>query len=81
MGNKAWNQSFTRGANYTSLSLLLCRYLAICHPLYSYTMSGLRRASKIITGLWFFAFVAAIPYAVHTKVHFIAHPYTNKVGK
>ena len=58
----------------------MCRYLAICHPLYSYTMSGLRRAGKIIAVMWIFAFAAAIPYAVYTKVHYIVHPFTNQVG-
>ncbi len=42
-------------------------------------MSGLRRASKIIAGLWVFAFATAIPYAVYTKVHYIDHPFTNQV--
>ena len=55
------------------------RYLAICHPLYSYTMSGLRRASKIIAVVWILALSAAIPYAVFTNVHYVTHPYTNKV--
>lgn len=57
----------------------MIRYLAICHPLYSYTMSGLRRASKIIATLWLFALAAAIPYAVFTEVHYIDHPFTNQV--
>ncbi len=56
------------------------RYLAICHPLYSYTMSGLRRASKIIAAVWIIALVAAIPYAVFTKIHYVPHPHTNEVS-
>jgi hypothetical protein len=63
------------------IKLFLFRYLAICHPLYSYTMSGLRRASKIIAGLWVFALAAAIPYAFYTKVHYINHPFTNEVSR
>ena len=63
-----------------ALSLpFIFRYLAICHPLYSYTMSGLRRASKIIAALWFFAFVTAIPYAVYSKVNYVVNPFTNEV--
>ena len=59
--------------------LIFFRYLAICHPLYSYTMSGLRRASKIIAVVWALALVAAIPYAVYSKIHFVHHPRTNEV--
>ena len=55
------------------------RYLAICHPLYSYTMSGLRRASKIIAVVWILALTAAIPFAIFTKVHYVTNPYTNQV--
>ena len=42
-------------------------------------MSGLRRASKIIAALWFFAFATAIPYAVFTKVNYVQNPFTNEV--
>ena len=56
------------------------RYLAICHPLYSYTMSGLRRASKIIAVVWVLALAAAIPYAVFSEIHYVPHPNnTNQV--
>ena len=57
------------------------RYLAICHPLYSYTMSGLRRASKIIAVVWALALAGAIPYAVFTSVHYVHHPHTNQVSQ
>ena len=55
--------------------------MAICHPLYSYTMSGLHRASKIIAAAWFLALITAIPYAVCTEVIHIHHPITGKVCK
>ena len=56
-----------------------CRYLAICHPYYSYTMSGLHRASKIISAVWFLALITAIPYAVCTEVLLQKHPITEQV--
>ncbi|XP_059079871.1 neuropeptides capa receptor-like isoform X2 [Tigriopus californicus] len=62
----------------TIVAFSMERYLAICHPLYSYTMSGLQRASKIIAALWLFALASAIPYAIYTKVHYINHPFTNQ---
>ena len=43
-------------------------------------MSGLRRASKIIAVVWALALVAAIPYAVYSKIHFVHHPRTNEVN-
>ena len=56
-----------------------CRYFAICHPYYSYTMSGLHRASKIISAVWFLALITAIPYAVCTEVLLQKHPITEQV--
>jgi len=41
-------------------------------------MSGLRRASKIIAVVWALALVAAIPYAVYSKIHFVRHPRTDE---
>ena len=58
----------------------LSRYLANCHPSYSYTMSGLHRASKIIAVVWFLALITAIPYAVCTEVLLQPHPITNEVN-
>lgn len=50
------------------------RYLAICHPLHSYAMSGLRRALRIIGALWIIGFVSATPFAVYTTVHYVDYP-------
>ena len=47
------------------------RYLAICHPLYQYAMSGFSRAVKIITLIWIASFSAAFPYAYFTQVNYI----------
>ena len=50
------------------------RFLAICHPLHLYTMSGLQRAVRIIAALWIVSFVSAVPFAVFTKVHYLKYP-------
>ena len=42
-------------------------------------MSGLHRASKIISAVWFLALITAIPYAVCTEVVTQKHPITEKV--
>jgi neuromedin U receptor 1 len=50
------------------------RFLAICHPLHLYTMSGLQRAVRIIAALWVVSFLSAVPFAVFTKVHYVPYP-------
>ena len=50
------------------------RYLAICHPLYSHTMSGFKRAMRIIGMVWLTAMIAALPYAFFTQIHYIDRP-------
>jgi len=42
-------------------------------------MSGLHRASKIISAVWFLALITAIPYAVCTEVLLQKHPITEQV--
>lgn len=55
------------------------RFLAICHPLHLYTMSGLQRAVRIIGALWVVSFLSAVPFAVFTKVHFLKYPKSKKM--
>uniref|UniRef100_A0A8D8W4H4 Neuropeptides capa receptor n=1 Tax=Cacopsylla melanoneura TaxID=428564 RepID=A0A8D8W4H4_9HEMI len=65
--------------NYTSVLTIVAfsmeRYLAICHPLLSYAMSGLRRAIRIIAGLWLLAFLCATPFAMYTTVNYLDFPH------
>ena len=58
----------------TILAFSLERYLAICHPLYHYTMAPLSRAVKIITVVWIVSFLAALPYAFFTQLNYIDRP-------
>lgn len=44
------------------------RYLAICHPFLSYTMSKLSRAVKLIVIIWILSICLAIPQAMPLKV-------------
>ncbi|XP_054263035.1 neuropeptides capa receptor-like [Macrosteles quadrilineatus] len=64
--------------SYTSVLTIVAfsmeRYLAICHPLHSYAMSGLRRAVRIIAVLWLVSFISALPFAAFTKVNYIDYP-------
>ncbi|CAG0889903.1 unnamed protein product [Darwinula stevensoni] len=40
------------------------RYVAICHPLKSHTMSKLSRVAKLIVGIWFLATICAVPQII-----------------
>lgn len=44
------------------------RYLAICHPFLSHTMSKLSRAIKLILAIWLIAIGLAIPQAMQFQV-------------
>ncbi|KAF4519308.1 hypothetical protein B566_EDAN005247, partial [Ephemera danica] len=50
------------------------RYLAICHPLHAYTMSGLKRASRIIGALWLISLLCAAPFAYYMTIHYLEFP-------
>ncbi|XP_043492653.1 neuropeptides capa receptor-like [Polistes fuscatus] len=58
----------------TIVTFSLERYLAICHPLHLYTMSGLKRPIRFILGTWIVALIFAIPFAVYTTVNYIEYP-------
>lgn len=64
--------------SYTSVLTIVAfsmeRYLAICHPLHHYAMSGLERAVKIIAMLWVVSLVSAAPFAVYTRINYLDYP-------
>ncbi|XP_050441474.1 neuropeptides capa receptor-like [Adelges cooleyi] len=64
--------------SYTSVLTIVAfsmeRYIAICHPLHSYAMSGLKRAVRIIAVVWVVSFLAALPFAMFTKVDYVDYP-------
>lgn len=54
------------------------RYVAICHPIKSQTMSGLGRAIKSIIAIWVLAGVTALPYPLHAGTFYYSKdPSTN----
>lgn len=56
------------------------RYVAICHPLRSQTISSLARASKIIVLAWALACCCALPYPVYTRMFYeLQDPCTGQV--
>ncbi|XP_076282853.1 neuropeptides capa receptor [Lasioglossum baleicum] len=58
----------------TIVAFSMERYLAICHPLRVYTMSGLKRPIRFILVSWTIALVCAIPFAMYTKVNLVEYP-------
>ena len=54
----------------TILAFSCERYVAICHPLYSYTISGIRRTIKIILILILLSALSASPFAFFTKINY-----------
>lgn len=63
----------------TIVAFSMERFLAICHPLHLYTMSGLQRAVRIIGALWVISFLSAVPFAVFTKIHYVPYPKSEKI--
>lgn len=65
-------------SSYTSVLTIVAfsmeRFLAICHPLHAYAMSGLRRAVRIIAVLWIVSLIGASPFAVFTTVNYVDFP-------
>lgn len=58
----------------TIVAFTMERFLAICHPLHLYTMSGFKRAIRIIATLWCISFISALPFAVQTKIYYARYP-------
>ncbi|XP_049800182.1 pyrokinin-1 receptor-like [Schistocerca nitens] len=44
------------------------RYVAICHPFLSHTMSKLSRAVKLIVAVWLLSLACAVPQALHLQI-------------
>jgi len=55
------------------------RYLAICHPLHLYAMSGLKRPVRFIVGAWVLALIFALPFAIYTTVNYLEYPPSKRL--
>ncbi|XP_078048146.1 neuropeptides capa receptor-like [Augochlora pura] len=58
----------------TIVAFSMERYLAICHPLHVYTMSGLKRPIRFILASWTIALICASPFPIYTKVNLVEFP-------
>lgn len=68
----------TEACSYVSVLTIVVfsmeRYLAICYPLASYAMSGLKRATRIIAAIWLTSLLSAIPFATVRGFKYIKYP-------
>lgn len=49
------------------------RYMAICHPLWAYTVSTLSRTLKVILGIWITSTLIALPYPLYTRLSYLVN--------
>lgn len=78
-------EAFFFRASYVSVLTIVAfsteRYLAICYPLYLYTMSGFQRAIRIIACLWLVSFLSALPFSFSVTIQYLNYPpnSTNRI--
>lgn len=58
----------------TIVAFSMERFLAICYPLHSYAMAGLKRAIRIIAGIWIISLLSAAPFAYYRTINYIRYP-------
>ncbi|XP_048480295.1 pyrokinin-1 receptor isoform X1 [Plutella xylostella] len=58
------SETSTNATVLTITAFTVERYIAICHPFMSHTMSKLSRAVRFIIGIWIFAICMAFPQAM-----------------
>ncbi|XP_075162370.1 capability receptor [Haematobia irritans] len=63
---------------FTIVAFSVERYLAICHPLHLYAMSGFKRALRIIALLWLVSFVVALPFGMLSDIFYLNYPVDGK---
>lgn len=68
----------TEACSYASVLTIVAfsveRYIAICHPLYSYVMANLKRVIYEIALIWLLSFGSASPVTYYRYVQFIRYP-------
>lgn len=68
----------TEACSYASVLTIVTfsveRFLAICHPLQAYTMSGLKRVVRFIAIIWIISLLSAIPFAIYRQIFYIKYP-------
>ncbi|XP_063709745.1 neuropeptides capa receptor-like [Culicoides brevitarsis] len=75
---RAWiSEASTYVSVLTIVAFSMERFLAICHPLHSYRMSGLRRAMRIIAILWTMSFISAVPFGIYSDIDYLTYPPDN----
>lgn len=71
-------ETSTYASILTITAFTMERYVAICHPMRSQTLSSLKRAIKVVVLLWFVSAICAIPIVVQYGVVYIPNPANGK---
>ncbi|XP_055336518.1 neuropeptides capa receptor-like [Paramacrobiotus metropolitanus] len=75
---RAMISEMTTNASIMTISAFTVeRYLAICHPISTQTMTSLSRAKMMIGIIWLASLMSAIPYAFFVKVNHLVYPGTS----
>lgn len=73
----------TEASSYASVLTIVSfsveRFLAICHPLKIYTMSGWKRVFRLIAIIWMISLLSATPFAIYRQIFYIKYPSNDGV--
>ncbi|XP_054266553.1 pyrokinin-1 receptor-like [Macrosteles quadrilineatus] len=79
------SETSTNATVLTITAFTVERYVAICHPFLSHTVSKLSRAVKFIMAIWIFSMILAVPQAIQMGLvylrdedgHIVSEEYTS----
>lgn len=68
----------TESCSYASVLTIVAftveRYIAICHPLYSYVLAEFKRVIYVTAAIWCISLASALPVAYYRYVDYVRYP-------